>query len=125
MEPSPTAPLWGKGEGEEAEKQILAIIKWEKDKSFWRCIRYVLGKHRSGSCFKVQVTQEDGGVREHMSQDDLQNAIWTNIHHKHFYLAEEAPFCSGNLHGMFAYNAMSGIARSILAGNYAYPPDFD
>jgi hypothetical protein len=109
----------------EAEKQIIAIIQREKDKSFWRCINYVLGKHRSGPCFKVQVPQEDGGVIEHMSQDDHQNAIWTNIHRKHFYLVEEAPLCSGNLCRMFGYNAMSSIARSILAGDYAYPPDFD
>ncbi len=59
---------------------------------------------------------------EHTSQDDLQNAIWTNIHRKGFYLADEAPLCSGNLRGMFGYNAMSGIARSVLAGTYEYPP---
>ncbi len=112
-------------EDEEAEKQILAIIQQEKDKSFWRRINYVLGKHSSGPCFKVQVLQVDGRVLEHTSQDDLQNAIWTNIHCKHFYLAEEAPLCSGNMSGMFGYNTMSGIARLILEGDYAYPPDFD
>ena len=112
-------------EDKEAGKQILAIIQWERDKSFWQRINYIRGKTRSGPCFKVQVPQEDGGVIEHMSQDDLQIAIWTNIQPKRFYLAEEAPLCSGNLHGMFGYNAMSSIARSILAGDYAYPPDFD
>jgi hypothetical protein len=112
-------------EDKEAEKQILAIIQREKDRSFWRRINYVLGKRSSGSCFKVQVPQEDGGVVEHTSQDNLKNAIWTNIHCKWFYLADEAPLCSGNLRGMFGYNAMSGIVRSILAGTYEYPPDFD
>jgi hypothetical protein len=57
-----------------AEKQILAIIQQEKDRSFWRRINYVLGKHISGSCFKVQVPQEDVGVVEHTTQDNLQDA---------------------------------------------------
>jgi hypothetical protein len=98
-------------EDEEAEKQIFAIIQREKDKSFWWRINYVPGKHSSGLCFKVQVLQEDGGVLEHTSQDDLQNAIWTNIHRKRFYLVEEAPLCSGNMRGIFGYNTMSGIAK--------------
>jgi hypothetical protein len=73
----------------------------------------------------VQVLQEDRGVVEHTSQDDLQNAIWTNIHCKQFYLADEAPLCSGSLCGMFGYNTIFNITRSILAGTYEYPPDFD
>ncbi len=66
-------------EDKEAEKQILAIIQQEKDSSFWRRINYVLGKRSSGPCFKVQVPQEDGGVVEHTSQDDLQNS-WMKHH---------------------------------------------
>jgi hypothetical protein len=112
-------------EDEEAKKQILAIIQREKDRSFWRHINYVLGKRSSGPCFKVQVPQEDGGVVEHTSQDNLQNATWMNIHRKRFYLADEAPLCSGNLCEMFGYNAMSGIARLVFASTYEYPPDFN
>ncbi len=62
---------------------------------------------------------------EHTSQEDLQNAIWTIICWKRFYLAEEAPLCSSNLQGKFGYNANTEIARAILAGNYESPPDFD
>jgi hypothetical protein len=109
----------------EGEKQTLAIIQREKDRSFWRHINYVLGKQSSGSCFKVQVPQKDGGVVEHTSQDDLQNAIWTNIHRRRFYLVDEAPLCSESLRGMFGYNPVSHIARTVLAGTYEYPPDFD
>ncbi len=54
--------------------------------------------------------QEDGTVIEHSSQEDLQNAIWTNIHRKRFYLAEEAPLCSGPLRGQFGYNAITPTA---------------
>jgi hypothetical protein len=85
----------------------------------------VRGKPRGGSCFKVQVEQEDGTVKEHSSQEDLQNTIWTNIHRKRFYLAEEAPLCSGPLRGQFGYNAITPTARAILAGTYQYPPEFD
>jgi hypothetical protein len=42
----------------EAEKQILAIIQQEKDRTFLRCINYVLGIQSSGACFNVQVLQE-------------------------------------------------------------------
>ncbi len=103
---------------EEAEKQILAIIQREKDRTFWRPINYILGKHSSRACFKVQVPQEDGGVILHTSQEDLQNAIWTNIHHKQFDLVGEAPLCSSSLRGSFCYNANTKTARAILAGNY-------
>jgi hypothetical protein len=71
------------------------------------------------------VPQEDGGVIEHTSQEDLHNVIWSNIHRKRFYLAEEAPLCSSNLRGKFGYNANTKIARAIVAGSYEYPPDFD
>jgi hypothetical protein len=112
-------------EDKEAEKQILAIIQQEKDKSFWQRINYVLGKQRGGSCFKVQVEQEDGTVIEHSTQEDLQNAIWANIHRKRFYLAEEVPICSGPLRGQFGYNAITPTAWTILAGTYQYPLEFD
>jgi hypothetical protein len=112
-------------EDKKAEKQILAIIQQEKDKSFWRCINYILGKPRGGSYFKVQVEQEDGTVIEHSTQEDLQNAIWTNIHRKRFYLAEEAPLCSGPLGGQFGYNTITPTARAILAGTFKYLPEFD
>jgi hypothetical protein len=65
-----------------AAKQILAIIQRKKDKSFWRRMSYLLGKPRGGACFKVQVKQADGTVQEFSGQDNLQGAIWSNIHKK-------------------------------------------
>ena len=112
-------------EDEEAAKQILAIIQREKDKSFWRRLNYALGATRGGACFQVQVSQEDGTIREHTGQDDLQDAIWSNIHMKRFHLAESAALCSGNLRGIFGYNAICQTSHDILAGTYDYPPDFD
>ncbi len=67
-------------EDEEAASQILAIITQEKDKRFWRWMANALGKPRGGTCFWVQVEEEDGTTREHTGQDDLHEAIWDNIH---------------------------------------------
>ena len=112
-------------ENEEAERQILSIIQREKDKSFWRRLNYALGKPRGGVCFKVQVEQEEDTAEEISGKEDLQEVIWENIHHKQFYLAEEAPICSGQLRGIFGYNSISPTANAILEGTYTYPPDFD
>ena len=112
-------------EDEEAERQILAIIQREKDKSFWRRLNYALGKPRGGACFKVQVEQAEGTVEEICGKEDLHEAIWENIHRKRFYLAEDAPMCSGPLRGLFGYNSVTPIAKAILEGTYQYPPDFD
>jgi hypothetical protein len=112
-------------ENEEAERQILSIIQQEKDKSFWWRFNYALGKPRGGACFKVQVEQEEDTVEEISGKEDLHEAIWENIHLKQFYLAKEAPMCSGQLRGIFGYNSISPTANAILEGTYVYPPDFD
>ena len=100
--------------GEEAAKQIRAIITWEKDKSFWRRMSYALGAPRGGACFRVQVGQPDGTVEESTGQENLQEAIRNNIHKKCFHLAESAPLCSGNLRGTFGYNAICQTLQEIL-----------
>ena len=102
--------------GEEAAKQILAIITWEKDKSFWRRMSYALGALWGDTCFRVQVGQPDGTVEESTGQENLQEAIWNNIHKKRFHLAESAPLCSGNLRGTFGYNAICQTLQEILDG---------
>jgi len=48
---------------ETAERNILAIIKREKDKAFWRRLNYSLGKHVRGQSVRaVQVKDGAGGV---------------------------------------------------------------
>jgi hypothetical protein len=110
---------------EEAAKQILDIIKREHDQSFWRHLNYVCGKTKGGSSTTVQVEGPNDSVEEHVTQPSIQEAIWSNIHYKHFYLAEEAPICKGKLRGEFGYNATSPTAWVILDGTYEYPDDFD
>ncbi len=108
-----------------AEHQILAIIQREMDRSFWQCLNYALGKPQGGACFKVQVEWVGGTVDKINGKEDLHKAIWDNIHRKQFYLAKEAPMCSGPLRGLFGYNSVTPTAKAILEGTYHYPPDFD
>jgi hypothetical protein len=96
-----------------------------KDRSFWRCLNYALGKSRGRACFKVQVEQVEGTVKKIISKEELHKAILDNIHRKRFYLAEEAPICSDLLTGAFGYNSVTPTAKAILEGTYNYPPDFD
>ncbi len=65
-----------------AECQIQGIIQREKDRSFWQCLNYALGKPRVGACFKVQVEQAGGTVDKINGKEDLHKAIWENIHRK-------------------------------------------
>jgi hypothetical protein len=115
---------WRKN-NEEAEKQILAIIQRERDKSFWRKLNYTLGKPRAGACFQVQVEDANRESQEYTTQDKIHDAIWNNIHLTRFYLAEAALICEGRLRGTFGYNPVCPTASAILDGTFVYPPWFD
>jgi hypothetical protein len=113
-------------EDEDAERKILAIIRREKDCSFWRRLNFALGKHiRGRSVREVQVEDENGGVLEFDTQEGVQNAIFNEVHRKQYNLAEEAPICRGSLRGQFGYMPTSPTARSVLDGSYDFPPDID
>jgi hypothetical protein len=114
-------------EDDSKEKEILAIIQREKDWSFWRQINYVMGKPRGGSVRRVLTKDgdEEGTLSEHLTEESVTEAIFTNIPRKRFFLAEAAPICSGALRGQFGYNATSRTAKAILDGTYKFPPDFD
>ena len=66
-----------------------------------------------------------GYTSDHLTEESVTEAIFTNIHRKRFFLAEAAPICSGALRGQFGYNATSRTAKAILDGTYDFPPDFD
>jgi hypothetical protein len=74
---------------------------------------------------KIRIPNQEGTVKEINSKEELYEAIWGNIHRKRFYLAEEAPKCSGPLRGTFGYNSVTPTAKAILEGTYDYPPDFE
>jgi hypothetical protein len=54
-----------------------------------------------------------------MGQEDVLTAIWSNIHRKHFYLAEQAPICAGVLQEEFGYNSDTIAAEQVLKGEYS------
>jgi hypothetical protein len=54
----------------------------------------------------VQVEGPNSSVEEHVTQATVQEAIWSNIHYKWFYIAEEAPVCQGQLRKDLGYNAV-------------------
>jgi hypothetical protein len=96
------------------------------DRSFWQSLNYALGKPRGGACFKVQVEQAEGTVKEINSKEELHEAIWDNIHCKHFYLTKKAMICSCPLRGAFGYNSITPTPKAILEGTYYNnPPGFD
>lgn len=107
-----------------AAEQILDIIQREKDRSFWRKMKYIMGKQHGRSVSMVQV-EEAGSIVEHTTQESVQSAIWEEIHKKRFYLAEAAPICKGDLRGEFGYLSVSPTAKRILDGNYVFPDYFD
>ena len=113
-------------EGETAERNILAIIKREKDKAFWRRLNYTLGKHVRGQSVRaVQVKDGAGGVLDFDTEEAVQEAIFNEVHRKRYNLAEEAPICQGVLCGQFGYTATSPTAQSVLNGSYVFSPEID
>ncbi len=112
-------------ENKEAARQILAIIQRKTDERFWWRMTFALRKPRGGACFRVQVEQGDGTTEEYTGQEELQEAIWDNIHQKRFHLAESAPLCQEPLSGTFGYNAICQTSQEILDRKYEYPPEFN
>jgi len=111
---------------ETAERNILAIIKREKDKTFWCRLNYALRKHVRGQSMRaVQVEDGAGGVLDVNTEEAVQEEIFNEVHRKRYNLAEEAPICQGALRGQFGYTATSPTARSVLDGTYEFPPEMD
>jgi len=107
---------------ETAEQYILAIIKQEKDNTFWRRLNYALRKHVRGQSVRaVQVEDGAGGVLDFNTEE----AICNEVHRKQYNLAEEAPICQGALRDQFGYTATSPTAQFVLDGTYKFPPDMD
>ena len=75
----------------------------------------------------VQVEQNHGGVEEFHTQALVQNAIFQEIHQKHFsfFLNEEVPICQGYLRESLGYLSHSPTAEAILKGSCVFPLDFD
>jgi hypothetical protein len=73
----------------------------------------------------VQVGKSDGAICEAITQREVEDAIWNEIHGKRFYLAEQAPIYQGKLRGDFGYMANTEEAREVLPGTYVCPEGTD
>jgi hypothetical protein len=82
---------------DEVARQILNIIAREKQRTFWRRLKFACGKKKGGSPSTVQVEGRNDKVIEYTTQEGVQSAIFENIHQKKIYLVEEAPICNGYL----------------------------
>ncbi len=73
---------------DQRKKEILAIIQREKDRSFWQRINYVMGKARGGSVRRVLLEsgEQEGMLMEYTTAELAQEAIFSNIHRKQFFL---------------------------------------
>ena len=109
---------------EEAEARTLQIIRRERDKRFWNWLNWSLGKRRGASVSGVQIVDTNGETVELKSQEEVQEAIWKEVHQSRYHLAEEAPICQGNLRWEFGYNDDTQAARQILSGTYKFSPTF-
>jgi hypothetical protein len=109
----------------EAEQKILAIIQRERERAFWRRLNYTMSRRSGKSIRMVQVKQNDGTTREATTQREVQEAIWSEIHGKRFYLAVQAPICKGKLRGQFGYMANTKAAEEVLNGTYQCAQDIN
>jgi hypothetical protein len=110
----------------EAEQKILEIIRQEKEQARWRRLNYVMARKKGGSVRRVQVRETDGLIRdEAVTQREVEDAIWDEIHGKRFYLAEQAPIRKGKLRGDFGYMTNTKAAQELLAETYVCPEGTD
>lgn len=110
---------------EDAEEQILGIIKREHKQAFWRRIMYSMLVRSIGSVQMVQVEDGDGNVEVFTMQEEFHEAIWNNIHREWNYLVKEAPICNDVMQGVFGYNADVLSGDEVLEGTYWFNPGFD
>ena len=73
----------------------------------------------------VSNIRANGSVEEYKGQEKVEEAIWSSIHDKQFYLPEKSPICKGKVRGEFGYQANTEAGRHMLNGRYAYGEDFD
>ena len=84
---------------EEAETGILAIISVENQQVYWRKLNYGMRKLFGRSVRVVSNIRDTGSVEEYEGQEKMEEAIWSSIHDKQFYLPEQSPNCKGKLRG--------------------------
>jgi hypothetical protein len=64
-------------------------------------------------------------IWEYTGKEEVHTAMWSNIHRKRFYLAEQAPICAGTLQEEFGYNSNMVATEQVLKGEYLLEQPID
>jgi hypothetical protein len=62
---------------------------------------------------------------ERMTQETVEQGIFSKVHNKQYTLAGEAPICNGDLFQDFRYLANTPASNAILDNTYRMPPESD
>ncbi len=81
--------------------KISAIIQQEHQHKSWQKLNYVTGKKKTCSATTIQVEGQGGAIMERMTQDTVEQSIFSEVHEKRYTLVRKlqsvmAP-CSKNL----------------------------
>ena len=112
-------------QGKEAFSRIRAIIQREQQQNFWHKLNYVMGKKRPHSATLIQVEGQGGAAMELMTQDTVEQSIFTKVHEKQYTLAGKAPICNGELFQDFGYTANTPASQVVLDSTYVASKDSD
>ena len=112
-------------EDKEAITKIGAIIQRKQQRSFWRKLNFVTGKKQTCSTTSVQIEDQSGAILEHTTKDSVEESIFSEVHHKRYTKAGEAPICKGDLFKDFGYVANTPASKAVLDGTYVAQQDSD
>ena len=73
----------------------------------------------------VSNIRANGSIEEYEGQEKVEEAIWSSIHDKRFYLPENSPICKGKLTVEFGYQANTEAGHQVLNWSYDYDEDFN
>jgi hypothetical protein len=110
---------------EEAFASISAIIQREHQRDFWRRLNFVTGEKRTRSATTIQVEGQGGVIMERVTQETVEQGIFSKVHNKRYTLAGEAPICNRDLFQDFGYLANTPASHAVLDGTYKMPPESD
>ena len=85
---------------EEVESRILAIISTEKkQQTHWRRLNYGMRESFGRSTRVILDKRDNKRVVEYEGQEKVEEAIWSSIHDKRFYLPENLQSAKANSEG--------------------------
>jgi hypothetical protein len=77
------------------------------------------------SATSVQVEGQGGEILEFLTQEAVEETIFSKVHNKQYTLAREAPICNDELFRDFGYTANMPVSKAVLDGTYVVPPHSD